>query len=225
MPATSIGAKLLWCGFCAQWTAVRASQPVLSQLCSLRLSWADSNVCSCYGLFTCGESLRGAFFKAGNRGGYRVGIHESSGMTVRRSTGPAGAKPTEVWQQLQLLGQLQCRRIACKAKGRILFLDPAEVIAVEAEGNYVSLQHRARAYILRESISTLAENLKSYGFIRIHRSVLVNSSLVEEIQPWTTGEYRLRVRGGKEYTVTRTYKKNLRFLAQLWLGVELFCSK
>ena len=125
-------------------------------------------------------------------------------------------------------------RIAFKAKGKILFLDLAEIVAVQAEGNYVSLQQiipiqsnrllQPNPYLVHESLSSMAEKLKPYGFIRIHRSVVVNISAVEEIQPLPTGEYRLRVRGGKEYLVTRTYKHNLRDLAQLWVGTELICG-
>ena len=115
-------------------------------------------------------------------------------------------------------------RIAFKEKGRILFLDLAEIVAVQAEGNYVSMRHRANSYLLRESLSSMAEKFKPYGFIRIHRSVIVNISAVEEIQPLPTGEYRLRVKGGKDYLVTRTYKNNLRDLAQLWLGRERLCA-
>jgi DNA-binding LytR/AlgR family response regulator len=111
-------------------------------------------------------------------------------------------------------------RIAFKIKGRILFLDLAEIVAVQAEGNYVSLRHQPHPYLLHESLSSMAEKLRPYGFIRIHRSVVVNISAVEEIQPLATGEYRLRVTGGKEYLVTRTYKHNLRDLAQLWVGSE-----
>jgi LytTr DNA-binding domain len=40
----------------------------------------------------------------------------------------------------------------------------------------------------------------------LHRSVLVNDSCVQEIQAWTTGEYLLRTKAGKEYAVSRTYK-------------------
>jgi len=80
-------------------------------------------------------------------------------------------------------------------------------------------------YLLRESISTVAEKLKPYGFIRIHRSVLVNGSFVEEIQPWSTGEYVLRIKGGKEYTVSRTYKNNLKSLARFWVGTESFVGQ
>jgi two-component system LytT family response regulator len=99
-------------------------------------------------------------------------------------------------------------------------LDLAEIVAVQAEGNYVSLRHRPNPYLLHASLSSMAEKLKPYGFIRIHRSVVVNISAVEEIQPLPTGEYRLRVKDGKEYLVTRTYKDNLRDLAQLWVGSE-----
>jgi DNA-binding LytR/AlgR family response regulator len=52
--------------------------------------------------------------------------------------------------------------------------------------------------------------------------VLVNRAFVEEIQPWSTGEYILRIRGGKEYTVTRTYKKNMKSLAAFWIGTDAF---
>jgi DNA-binding LytR/AlgR family response regulator len=123
-------------------------------------------------------------------------------------------------QHLEVIAKRQAPRVAFKAKGRIFFLDLAEIVAVQAEGNYVSLQHHH--CLLRESLSSISEKLKPYGFIRIHRSVIVNISAVEEIQPLPTGEYRLQVKGGKQYLVTRTYKDNLRDLAQLWVGSERF---
>ena len=118
----------------------------------------------------------------------------------------------------------EARRIAFKAKGNILFLDLAEILAVQAEGNYVSLRHRHNPYLVRESLSSIADKLRPFGFIRIHRSVVVNISAVEQIKPLSTGEYRLRLKGGKEYMVTRTYKHNLRVLAQLWVGSERLCG-
>ena len=125
---------------------------------------------------------------------------------------------------MRALCHLRQARIAVKAKGKVLFLDVAEIVAVQAEGNYISLRHRTNTYLVRESLSYMAEKLKPYGFVRIARSVVVNISAVEEIQPLPTGEYRLRVKGGKEYLGTRTYKHNLRDLAQLWVGSERFCG-
>jgi hypothetical protein len=133
-----------------------------------------------------------------------------------------------VLRQLEVIAKSiakrQAPRIAFKAKGSIQLLDLADILAVQAEGNYVSLQHRPNPYLVHESLSSMAEKLKPYGFIRIHRSVVVNISAVEEIQPLATGEYRLRVKGGKKYLVTRTYKHNLRDLAQLWVGSERLCG-
>jgi DNA-binding LytR/AlgR family response regulator len=129
-----------------------------------------------------------------------------------------------VLRQLEDISKQQAPRIAFKAKGTILLLDLADILAVQAEGNYVSLRLRTNSYLVHESLSSMEEKLKPYGFIRIHRSVVVNISAVEEIQPLPTGEYRLRVKGGKEYLVTRTYKHNLRDMAQLWVGSERLCS-
>lgn len=113
-------------------------------------------------------------------------------------------------------------RVAVKVGRKILFINLCDVVSVQAEGKCVWLQGNASSYRLRESISVVAEALQAHGFIRIHRSVLVNILLVQEIRPLSTGEYCLRVEGGKEYTVTRTYKKNLNSLADFWIGTGAF---
>ncbi len=148
------------------------------------------------------------------------------------ATGPAltsiaeqqTAKLAEGAPSLPALAGSTSPRVAVKVKGRILFINLGDVIAVHAEGNYVSFQRNAGSHLLRESISAVADKLEPYGFVRIHRSVLVNVSFVEEIRAYSTGEYGLRVKGGKEYTVTRTYKKNLKSLAEFWIGTGPFFS-
>jgi DNA-binding LytR/AlgR family response regulator len=104
---------------------------------------------------------------------------------------------TKVQPQLRRFSQRQSTKIAIKANGRIVSVDLDDVIAVEAEGNYVSLRRRSDSHLLRESISTMAEILKPYGFVRIHRSVLVNSSFVEQIQSRPKGGYGLQVKKWK----------------------------
>jgi two-component system LytT family response regulator len=124
--------------------------------------------------------------------------------------------------ELQRMLQRHASRIAIKHKGKILFIKPCEIVMVHAQGNYVSLELESGCYILRETISAMEEKLEPYGFVRIHRSLLVNSSWAEEIRPYLTGEYGLRLRGGKEVTVTRTYKKNIKLLAELWFSNDAF---
>ena len=155
----------------------------------------------------------------------RERIHEALDVAFRRSAAERAAKLVETSSQLRKPTQRPLARMAIKANGRILFIEPDEVLSVHAEGNYVLLQRDAGSYLLRESISVMTDKLKPYGFIRIHRSVLVNAACVEEIQPRVTGEYGLRLRGGREYTVTRTYRANLKKIATSWIGTEGFIER
>ena len=152
-------------------------------------------------------------------------INEALDRASRRAKGERAAKLIEALPQLQKLSPTSHPIIAIKAKGRILFINPGEVVAVQAEGNYVSLQRESDSYLLRESISMVAEKLKPYGFIRIHRSALVNTSFVVEIKPYSTGKYGLRVKGGKEYAVTSGYKKNLKPLTEFRIGSGAFFTE
>ena len=171
----------------------------------------------------------GAMFSTKSKSGYTLGatedqFFEAADTSLLPVIRVDAASLMQVSRQLESIAKRQAPRIAFKAKGSILLLNLFDILAVQAEGNYVSLQHRPNRYLVHESLSSMAEKLKPYGFIRIHRSVVVNVSAVEEVQPLPTGEYRLRVRGGKEYLVTRTYKHNLRDLAQLWVGTERLCG-
>ena len=183
---------------------------------------ADANAPAC--------PLRGAeVFSTKSKRGYSPGATEDPYFeAAHTSLLPVirvdAASLMRVSRQLESIAKRQGPRIAFKARGTILLLNLFDILAVQAEGNYVSLQHRPHHYLVHESLSSMAEKLKPYGFIRIHRSVVVNVSAVEEVQPLPTGEYRLRVRGGKEYLVTRTYKHNLRDLAQLWVGTDRLCG-
>ncbi|HWO36386.1 MAG TPA: LytTR family DNA-binding domain-containing protein [Candidatus Acidoferrum sp.] len=149
-------------------------------------------------------------------------INEALDRASRRAKGERAAKLIEALPQLSSPGHPM---IAIKAKGRILFINPSDVVAVQAEGNYVSLQRESDSYLLRESISTVAEKLKPYGFIRIHRSALVNTSFVVEIKLYSAGKYGLRVKGGKEFAVTSGYKKNLKPLTEFRIGSGAFLAE
>jgi two-component system LytT family response regulator len=149
-------------------------------------------------------------------------IHDALNVAFRRTDNERAARLLRTLPHLETLLSRPSSKVAIKAKGRILFIDPKEVAIIRAEGNYALLEKRSGSYLLRESLSVLAEKLKPHGFIRIHRSVLVNTSFVEEIRPCSTGEYVLRVTGGQELTVSRMYKNNLKSIAQLWIGTDAF---
>jgi two-component system LytT family response regulator len=112
-------------------------------------------------------------------------------------------------------------RIAIKAKGRVLFVDPIDVVVAKAQGNYVALVHKSGSYLVRETMATAEQKLAPLGFVRIHRSILVNATLVKDLRRDYTGTYVLRTTDGSEHPVGRAYKDNLKVIARSWLGVEL----
>ncbi len=111
-------------------------------------------------------------------------------------------------------------RIAIKVKGSVLFVNPIEVVAAKAQGNYVSLLYRTRTYLVRETMATAEQKLKGVGFVRIHRSILVNVNLVKDLRRDNTGTYVLRMTDGSEHPVGRAYRDNLKVIAKSWLGVD-----
>lgn len=112
-------------------------------------------------------------------------------------------------------------RIAMKVNGKVLFFDAADIVAVKAEGNYVSVQHKTRTYLVRETMATIEDKLRPHGFVRIHRAILVNAALVSELKRTSSGKYSVSLKGGWEYPVGRSHRENLRAIAVTWLGVEI----
>lgn len=148
-------------------------------------------------------------------------VHEALDRAARRSAEQRAATLLATLTHLRSK-PAHSTRIAIKVKSRVVFLDPADLITAEASGNYVLLHERSGSHLLRESISDLAEKLQPYGFVRIHRSVLVNSAFVDAVEHCATGDSILRMKNGKEYNVTRTFKDNLKELAHFWIGPDAF---
>ena len=142
--------------------------------------------------------------------------------TVQPACGPIVKAPQREMHSPsngQVQGASLSPRVAIKIRGAIHFIRLGEIVAVQASGNYVSLEQGASTHLLRESFRRVAEMFEPCGFVRIHRSVLINTSFVVQIKPQPeTGGYCLRVAGGKEYKVTRKYKKNLKAITDYWIG-------
>jgi two-component system LytT family response regulator len=67
-----------------------------------------------------------------------------------------------------------------KKRDRVVVLRPDEIDLVEALGDYVRLHVGAEAHLLRATLAEMERTLEPAGFMRIHRSRLVNWSRVKE---------------------------------------------
>jgi DNA-binding LytR/AlgR family response regulator len=105
-------------------------------------------------------------------------------------------------------------RIAITSRRKIVFVNLADVVAVEARCNYVALRTLSGAHSVRQTIAAAAENFQKYGFIRIHRSTIVNARFVDEVRTSASGKMFVQLKGlVSAYHVSRRYRDALRRFA------------
>ena len=90
---------------------------------------------------------------------------------------------------------------------QIVLVEDTEWIA--AAGDYTELHARGRSHLLRESMNSLEKRLDPAGFLRIHRSRMVQSRCVTELRSIENGEYLVKLSDGSEHRSSRTYAKRL----------------
>jgi len=130
----------------------------------------------------------------------------------------AGARDGSVIRRFwQMAAQLQASsgqdllpsmtdRIPVKTHGRIRVVNVAEIDWVEADGDYVSVHVGAKSWLLRETIAAAEARLALSGFVRIHRSTLVNIYCVRELLPLSKGEFTVVLLDGTELKLSRNYR-------------------
>jgi two-component system, LytTR family, response regulator len=97
-------------------------------------------------------------------------------------------------------------RIAVKAGGKVIVIRICELDWVKAEQDYVSLHVGAQSWLVRETISAIETRFSCAGFVRIHRSTLVNIDRVKELRPLDKGEYQVFLRDGTQLKLSRSYR-------------------
>jgi two-component system LytT family response regulator len=100
-------------------------------------------------------------------------------------------------------------RLVVKSGGRVFFLRTDEIDWIEAAGNYVRLHLGDESHLFRETMNRMEARLDTRRFVRIHRSRIVNSERIKELQPWFNGEHVVVLRNGTRLTLSRGYRDRL----------------
>ncbi len=123
----------------------------------------------------------------------------------------AGQVNERVLKLLSELGQTKkyLEKLMIRDGGRVFFLRADEIDWIEAAGNYVRLHAGKEEYLYRETMTKLEGQLNPERFARIHRSAIVNTERIKELQPWFRGEYVIVLRDNQKLTLSRTYRGRL----------------
>jgi two-component system, LytTR family, response regulator len=101
-------------------------------------------------------------------------------------------------------------RIALRAAGRISFVNVEDLLYIQAAENYVQLHLKATRHLLHVPIATLESSLDPRMFLRIHRSLIVNTQQVQELQTGAHGEYIVVLKGGVRLQSSRSYHEKIK---------------
>jgi DNA-binding LytR/AlgR family response regulator len=103
-------------------------------------------------------------------------------------------------------------RLAVETDDRTILLKIGDIRFANARGDYTYVRTFDREYQVRSSLTELTGRLEPNGFLRVHRSFLVNLDHVLELQPYFSGTYVLIMadQHRSEVPVSRSGIKTLR---------------
>ncbi len=85
----------------------------------------------------------------------------------------------------------------------------ADILAITSAGNYVEFALQdGRRLLMRSPLSALESDLEGRGFVRTHRSWLVNSARVTALKPEGSGDYEISL-GSLDVPLSRRFKAAL----------------
>jgi len=100
-------------------------------------------------------------------------------------------------------------RLVVKSGGRVFFVRTDDIDWIEASGNYVRLHLKEQSFLFRETMNQMESRLDPQRFFRIHRSRIVNTERIKELQPWFNGEYVVVLHNGAQLRLSRSYREKL----------------
>jgi two-component system, LytTR family, response regulator AlgR len=89
------------------------------------------------------------------------------------------------------------RHIAARLADQIRLIPVSDIVLFRADQKYVSVIHRNGEDLIDESLRDLAEEFLE-AFIRVHRSVLVNTAYIESLHKGADGNYLIQLRNFDE---------------------------
>lgn len=99
--------------------------------------------------------------------------------------------------------------IHIKDRGRDISVNLYDVHYIEADGNYLKLQLEKERFLLRNTMQQMVETLDHACFVRIHRSLIINTNYLKVKSYKGNNEYAFRMRSGEEFVSGRSFKEGI----------------
>ena len=136
-------------------------------------------------------------------------LREAVRRAVERIRGGVRDTSRDLARLLERLSQSaapQPGRLPIKRDGSVTFVRTDDIDWLEADGDYVRIHAGKATHVVRDTIAEVTSKLPSERFVRVHRSIVVNTERIREVQPWFKGDYVLILNDGTKLRSGRTYR-------------------
>ncbi|QIW80964.1 two-component system response regulator LytT [Bacillus tequilensis] len=106
-------------------------------------------------------------------------------------------------------------KLALSVGESIVIVDTKDIIYAGTEDRHVNVKTFDTSYKVSDTLVVIEKKLPDPDFIRVHRSFVVNTEYIKEIQPWFNSTYNLIMKDGSKIPVSRTYAKELKKLLHI----------
>jgi two-component system response regulator LytT len=136
---------------------------------------------------------------------------------LRRQSEAAQAHAPHLEERLNtllqsVLAHQQPRRIPVEKSGKIMLIDPNDIVFATLDGRYATIYTEADQYATSFTLQELESRLSPHQFFRTHRAYIVNLSKTAELVPWFKGAVHLVMQDARrtEVPVSRNVVKELK---------------
>ena len=117
-------------------------------------------------------------------------------LAIIGSTAPKQAKKKEVVETIPIQGE-----------DRIFLVHPKDIYLVSVEDKELSVHTENETYQTTGSLSKIEQRLPTDIFFKTHRSFILNTTKIQEIQPWFNHTLQVTLDNGLKVPVSRSYVK------------------
>lgn len=110
---------------------------------------------------------------------------------------------------LGLLDDRPLERLVIRTRGKLVFVKPGDIDWIEADGKLAQLHVGRETHAVRIPLKRLEQRLAPHGFVRVHRSAIVNVDRIKELEPWFHGEYVVVLKDGMKLTSSAAHSQAL----------------
>jgi len=100
-------------------------------------------------------------------------------------------------------------KVVVKSEGKVRFIPTREIQWVESDANYLKIHTTNESPQIRDTMTNFSKKLDPAIFLRLHRTVIVNTEHIKELKPWFNDEYVAILRNGTQLPIGRTYRKTV----------------